>query len=369
MAARCEARELPDVNRSLSLPHAFIERLPLIPERPLARYGITVVLCVVAAWIRWELDAAFPPGYPYLTFFPAVILSSFLFGPRPGILAALICGLFAWYLFIPPRYGLAFDYRTLVSLGFYAGVVVVDIALVHLMQRANARLHLAREEVRELAEERGILAERTQLLFQELQHRVGNNLQMIGAVLSLQMRGLEEPIARRAIANAAGRLQVIGRIQRQLYLADGELVPLDRFVHELSGQVMESSGRDGIACLVAVQPGIVLRPDAAVPVALILSEAIANALEHGLATRNNGTIRVEVRREAEGITLGVEDDGIGLPPDFEPEQAESIGLRISRVLSRQLEADLSLKNLPPDSGSRGARMTLRLPPNRAIPQE
>jgi two-component sensor histidine kinase len=355
---------LPDVNRPARFPTRFLERFPLIPERPLVRYGATVALCLLAFWIRWVLDEAFPPGYPYLTFFPAVILSSFLFGPRPGIVAALICGLFAWCVFIPPRFGFAFDYRTLVSLAFYLGVVVVDIALVHLMQRANARLHLAREEVRKLAEERGVLAERTELLFQELQHRVGNNLQMIGAVLSLQMRGLEEPIARRAIANAAGRLQVIGRIQRRLYQKDGELVPLDRFVHDLSEQVMDSSGRETIVCHVAVESGIVLRPDAAVPVALILSEAIANALEHGLATQDSGLIRIDVRRHGEEVSLTVEDDGIGLPPGFEPDQAESIGLRISRVLSRQLEARLILENVAPESGRSGARMRLHLPPCR-----
>jgi two-component sensor histidine kinase len=357
------------MNRPVLFSTPFIERLPLIPERPLVRYGTTVALCILAAWLRWELDAAFPPGYPYLTFFPAVILSSFLFGPRPGIMAAVICGFFAWYLFIPPRFGLALDYKSLVSLAFYTGVVAVDIALVHLMQRFNARLHLAQEEVRLLAEERGVLAERTELLFQELQHRVGNNLQMIGAVLSLQLRGLEEPTARRAIANAAGRLQVIGRIQRQLYRPDGELVPLDRFVHDLSGQVMDSSGREDIACKVAVEPGIVLRPDAAVPVALILSEAMANALEHGLAARDSGLIRIDVRRQSEGIALSVEDDGAGLAPDFEPDHAESIGLRISRVLSRQLEARLTLENLPCDSGRSGAKMTLHLPPSRFAEEE
>ncbi|WP_324696648.1 sensor histidine kinase [Novosphingobium aerophilum] len=357
------------MNRLSRFQTDFIERLPLIPERPGMRYGVTVALCLLAAWIRWELDAAFPPGYPYLTFFPAVILSSFLFGPRPGVVAAVICGFFAWYLFIPPRFGFAFDSKTLVSLAFYLGVVTVDIALVHLMQSANSRLHVARENVRLLAEERGVLAERTELLFQELQHRVGNNLQMIGAVLSLQMRGLAEPTARRAIANAAGRLQVIGRIQRQLYKSDGELVPLDRFVHELSGQVMDSSGRDDIACKVVVEPGIVLRPDAAVPVALILSEAMANALEHGLAARDTGTIHVQVIRRDEGIALVVEDDGAGLADGFEPDLAESIGLRISRVLSRQLDARMTLENVPPETGRRGARMTLHLPPCRIVRQD
>lgn len=337
----------------------FTERLPLLPDRPLIRYAVTVILCVFAFWLRWALDAAFPPGYPFLTFFPAVILSSFLFGPRPGVVAAVLCGLFAWYVFIPPRTAFAFDHGTLTAMLFYTGVVVVDIALVHFMQAANARLHHAREEVRALAEERRQLAERAELLFQEMQHRVGNNLQMVGAVLSLQMRALTEPVARRALSDAASRLQVIGNIQRQLYHQDGRLVALDRFLGEVCAKTMASSARVGIACSVEAQGGITLRPDSAVPVALIVTEAIANALEHGFPDRESGTITVRLARVEEGVTLQVEDDGRGLPPGFDPVTTQSIGLRISRILSQQLEGRIALEN-----HVGGTRMTLELPLSR-----
>lgn len=318
-----------------------------------------MVLCLVALWLRWALDEAFPPGYPFVSFFPAVILSSFLFGPRPGVVAAIVCGLFAWYVFIPPRMTFEVDGGTITAMLFYTGVVTVDIWLVHLMQAANHRLLAAREEVRQLAEERGQLVERSELLFQEMQHRVGNNLQMVGAVLSLQMRNLTEPTARRALSDAAARLQVIGNIQRQLYRQDGQLVPLDSFLREVASKMMASSARPGITCAVEAEPDIILRPDSAVPVALIVSEAIANALEHGFADRPAGAITLRVARRDHTITLTVEDDGCGLPAGFDPAVTESIGLRISRVLSQQLGAQMALENR--DSG---ACMTLQLPLSR-----
>lgn len=353
----------------------FIERLPLMPERPLLGHVVSLWLCLVALALRWLLEGAFPPGYPFVSFFPAVIVSSFLFGPRPGILAAVVCGFFAWFIFIPPRFSLSWDSHSLVAMGFYTGVVTVDIALVYLMQRANARLLSAREKVRLLAEERGHLADRSEVLFQELQHRVGNNLQMIAAVLSLQLRGLEEPVARRAIADAADRLHVIGRIQRRLYHADGALVPLDNFIAELTRHVMESSGREGIATVLVAEPGVVLRPEASVPVALILNEAIVNALEHGLAERARGTIRIVLHRAGESIALSVEDDGAGLPPGFHAGDGDSVGLSISRALARQIGADYALESAgvdmavggvrkPPQCPLGGARMTLTLPPSR-----
>jgi len=337
----------------------FTQRLPLFADRPALRYGATILLYLLALAARFGADSLFPSGYPFVSFFPAVILSAFLFGARPGVLASVLCGLSAWYFFIFPRYTFATDSPTIMAMLFFWGVCCIDITLVHLMQRANGTLHATQEDVRALADERGQLVERAQVLFQELQHRVGNNLQMVGAVLSLQMRNLAEPSAKKALADAAARLQVIGNIQRQLYRHDGALVPLDVFLEEVSSKVMASSSHAGIRCQVDADEGIVMRPDSAVPMALILSEAIANALEHGFAGRDEGLIAVRVERSQEEIVLTVTDDGAGLPPGFDAASTDSIGLRISRVLSQQLGARHAI-----ETQECGARMTLRVPSSR-----
>ena len=50
------------------------------------------------AWLgRVAVNDLLPPGFPYVTFFPAVVLTAFLFGVRFGSLSALLCGLVAWY--------------------------------------------------------------------------------------------------------------------------------------------------------------------------------------------------------------------------------------------------------------------------------
>jgi two-component sensor histidine kinase len=339
-----------------------IARLPLMQAQPVARMAITIALCLAALAIRWELGRYFPPGYPFVTFFPTVIVSSFLFGKRAGIVAAVLCGLFAWYFFIPPIGRFAFDQASMVAMLFYTGVVAVDIVLIHWMQLANKRLREAREESRRLTEESDRLVARTDLLFQELQHRVGNNLQMVAAVLSMQLRNLEEPAARRAISDAVQRVQVIGSIQRRLYRSNGELVPLDDYVGEVCDQLMISSGRPGIACSVKAATGLVLPPDAAVPMALILAEALANAMEHGFVGRDAGRVDVVLEHEGEQMMLQVRDNGNGLPAQFDIGKADSLGLRISRVLSRQLGATYTLEDAGP-----GCRMRLTLPAARFAP--
>ncbi|WP_374294350.1 sensor histidine kinase [Sphingomonas sp.] len=312
-----------------------LEQLPLLQERQALAYGTALLLSALAWWIRWELDYAFPPGFPYLTFFPAVIITSFLFGRGPGTLSAVICGFLAWYFFIPPIYSFDFTGRTLVALSFYAGVVAVDIGLIHAMQRANQRSS-------RLAAEQQRLAQRTELLFSELQHRVSNNIQMVGAMLSLQQRQVIDPTARLVLADASTKLQLIGRIQRQLYSTAGEQVPLDVFLRDLMADLSAADSKPGIVHQIHAEPGILLAPDAAIPLALIMAEGIANAMEHGFANQEVGVIVVSLARQGEAIELCVLDDGAGLPPNFDLSQSESLGLKVLRSLARQMGAQISI---------------------------
>lgn len=81
-----------------------------------------------------------PPGFPFLTFFPAVILSSFLCGARAGIVCAVFSGVAAWYCFIPPLNSFEIDRSVVTALALFTLVVGVDIFLIHLMQQMIARI-------------------------------------------------------------------------------------------------------------------------------------------------------------------------------------------------------------------------------------
>jgi len=328
----------------------ILEQLPLLGDRRALAYSVALALSAIAWWIRWTLDPAFPPGFPYLTFFPAVIISSFLFGRGPGTLSAIVCGLLAWYFFIPPANSFDFEPRTLVALGFYAGVVAVDIGLVDAMQRANQRSS-------RLAAEQRQLAERTELLFSELQHRVSNNIQMVGAMLSLQQRQVVDPIARMVLADASTKLQLIGRIQRQLYSTTGEQVPLDIFLRDLMADLFAADTKPGIIHRIEAVPGLRLSPDAAIPLALIMAEGIANAMEHGFANREFGQLVVTLTRQDDVIALCVIDDGAGLPPGFDLQGSNSLGLKLVRSLAKQMGAELIVENGP----SAGTILRLTLP--------
>ena len=88
-------------------------------------YALAVVAFLVAFGLRYGLAHWFPPGFPYLTFFPAVVLVAFYAGLRPAILTATLSGLSAWWFWIGPP-GFDLGVATFVAIGFYAFVVNID---------------------------------------------------------------------------------------------------------------------------------------------------------------------------------------------------------------------------------------------------
>lgn len=290
--------------------------------------GVTLLLAILALLIRLVADDLLPPGFPYVTFFPAVILTSFLFGVPLGTISALLCGVFAWYFFIPPTGTMPLHGGAALALGFYVFVVSTDILLVHWMQRANQRFAAERERSRALAETR-------ELLFRELQHRVSNNLQVTAALLTLQKRHVRDESARAALEEASRRVSVIGRISRQLYAADGGLKPLRELLDPLCAEVIDASGKRIVATV--DDGGNALSSDVSVPVALIVAESIANAIEHGVGARDEGRIDIACTRQDDGaLCIDVRDDGAGLPPGFVLQEANSLGLRIATMLAGQI---------------------------------
>lgn len=312
----------------------FVERLPLVLDRPVYSYVLTLLFCAAALLLRFAAEPILPSGYPFVTFFPGVILASFLFGVGPGIFAAVLCGLLSWYFFIPPLHMGGFNPAVAVAMLFYTTVVVVDIMLIHFMQRANLNLAIERERSRALAENR-------ELLFHELQHRVSNNLQVVAAMLSLQRRHVDHDGARHALDNASARLALIGRISRALYDPAGRGQDMRAFLTTLTADVVEASGREDIALAIEVPDGLTLDPNIIVPLALIVAESVNNAIEHGLPDRG-GRIVVTLASHNGALDLRVADDGLGVAPDFQLGAGNSLGLRIANALAAQLGGRFSL---------------------------
>ncbi len=317
-------------------------------RRPAFRWGVAALAFAVALGLRLWLDPLLPPGFPFLTFFPAVIVTAFLCGVRPGVAVAAASFLAAWWFFIPPFGSLRLTGSSLLALGFFAAIAAVDILLIHVMTRALARVQEERERNRRLAESR-------QALFTEMQHRVSNNLLTVAALLAVQARGVPEGPARRALEEAQRRLHLVSRIHRQLHDPDLALVEMPGFLRALTADVLEAAGAQGVRWEVRAQ-ALSLPAEQAIPLALVAAELVANALEHGFGEGRPGTLLVALEATAGRAELLVRDDGAGPPEGFRAEEAGSLGLSVVRQLAAQLGGGFSLAG-----GSAGTEARLRFP--------
>ena len=305
------------------------------------RWSLAVLAWAVALVVRYELEGALPTGFPYLTFFPAILISAYFLGPAQGIFVAIASGVASWYFFIPPLNSFAFSGATAVALMFYAFVAAVEIGLTTLAHRARRALSVEREA-------KEVLAEQRQLMFHELQHRVSNNLSTVSGLLKLQRRLVSDDEARLALDDSVRRIDLVARIMRNLHDPSGQTVDMARFLADTGRDILDSAGVSGRIGLTVEAVPLHVGPDVSVPLGLISTELMANTLEHGFPGDLSGQIGVTLAQgpEAGRAVLRIRDNGQGLPQDFDIETARSLGLSIARQFAKQLGGTLVMERRP-----------------------
>ncbi len=202
--------------------------------------------------------------------------------------------------------------------------------------------------------------EQQELLMQEIHHRVKNNLQIIASLLNLQASRIRLPEAKREFAAARDRVRALATLHRHLY-AHGDLhtINMRSFLHELCDQLLTAMGEsgDGRIKLSIEAPALQISSDQAVPMALIVTEAVSNSARYAFPGGRSGHIRVALSAEDDRARLIIEDDGIGLPDG--PHEAQSgshdgIGLQLIRGFARQLGGSFTLTH------AQGTRYELEL---------
>ena len=170
----------------------------------------------------------------------------------------------------------------------------------------------------------------------EIHHRVKNNLQTVSALLRLQSRRVDDEVAK----NAVRRVASIAIVHETLSNSSTESVAFDEVYDRIVHNAIELSTHK--IHVKKVGTFGTFDSQVATPLALVITELIHNALEHGLA--NSGeNLRVEVSRKVESCEVRVIDDGIGLPQDFKWDQSSNLGLQIVQTLTEnELKGSIEL---------------------------
>ncbi|WP_460801743.1 histidine kinase N-terminal domain-containing protein [Nocardioides pacificus] len=191
----------------------------------------------------------------------------------------------------------------------------------------------------------------------EIHHRVKNNLQTVAALLRLQARRIEAPEAKSALEEAVRRVGSIAIVHETLSHAVSEEVDFDEIADRLGRMVTEVSAAGDQVRVRREGTFAALPSEQATALAMVLTEVLQNAVEHGYGAADDetatGEILVTVRRLVGRLHVTVDDDGAGLPEGFDLDQSTNLGLSIVRTL---VESELGgmLEIGPHSSAAEGA---------------
>ncbi len=213
--------------------------------------------------------------------------------------------------------------------------------------------------------------EMQELLVLEIHHRVKNNLQVVASLLNLQASRIRVPEARAEFQAARDRVRALATLHRHLY-SEGELLSINMrsFLVELCGQLFQAMGEtpgDRID-LVIEAPELRISSDQAVPLALIVTEAVTNSVKYAFPGGRRGHVSIRLLDHDGQLDLLISDDGIGIPAgrvETESGTRDGIGRQLIRGFTRQLGATLAVEE---GEGTRYAvRLAMRPPTPVATP--
>ena len=181
-------------------------------------------------------------------------------------------------------------------------------------------------------------------LLREIHHRVKNNLQITSSLMNMQKRKLTSKEAITAIEDSQARISAIALTHQKIYQEkDSKAVNLRDYLKDLMEyeKKISSSFSYKIEC-----PDISIDLDNAVPLALIISELVTNAVKHAYPdSKKYNELLIDVDRvDNETVSLTISDNGKGLPENFDIDKAEGIGFEIIRALCRQISSKLTFES-------------------------
>jgi two-component sensor histidine kinase len=183
-------------------------------------------------------------------------------------------------------------------------------------------------------------------LLREVHHRVKNNLQIIMSLLRTQLSHLKTDDAKDAIAVSENRVQAIALIHQKLYNTDNMTsISMPDYVAELVNYLSDGLNTDDKKVRFSQSVDLIqIDLSQAVPIGLILNEAITNAIKH-CKNDDNAEIRIKITSQENKETIMIiSDNGKGLPEDFDLSSIKSLGMQMMKGLTRQLKGVFDIQS-------------------------
>lgn len=183
-------------------------------------------------------------------------------------------------------------------------------------------------------------------MMREMNHRIKNNLQLVSSLIDIQAGRIEDKAVRDSLDSLMSRINAISSLHERLYhRADMGTVELDSYLGDLAREIHSSFSRPDALVRLELEPApMVLDVARAIPLGLVTSELVMNALKYAFPAGRAGTVRVSLRRAASVGILAIADDGIGM--DASAHGGDGFGTSLVRSLVSQIEGTIALDTRP-----------------------
>ena len=218
---------------------------------------------------------------------------------------------------------------------------------------AEAEVHASRDRFAALAAER-------EVLLREVNHRVGNSLQIIASLLHLQANSSEDPDVKAALTNAMGRVAAVAQVHRRLYTSqDLKTVMLNQYLEALLEDLRRSAEGNRMSRLSFTAQQVEIDPDRAVAIGIIVNELVMNAVKYAYPD-GPGAIEVDLRDAPQSLQLVIADHGVGYQAKQDP-RSTGMGQHIVNAMATKLDAKVER-----DPAHSGTRIVLNIPRPKVV---
>lgn len=251
-----------------------------------------------------------------------------------------------------------------IMIGFALLIIIVALLIILYInkQRANRELEVNRKELdqknaflEKVNTDKDKLLKEKEWLLKEVHHRVKNNLQMVTSLLYSQAVYLEDSAAKLAVNDSLRRMQAMSLIHQKLYQDQNtSVIAMPEYINDLVKYLHDSFDEENKISFEQDIQNLQLDVSQAIPLGLIVTESIVNALKYAFLNEQKGVVKIAFQEDGQDhLELTISDNGVGLPADFDTLEHNSLGLDLMQGLAKQLNGELEIRN------SNGVHITLK----------
>lgn len=241
------------------------------------------------------------------------------------------------------------QFRNSAVIGSILLSIVIVLVINALRQKRKSNLNLNQKK-QEIENKNKLLAEalnEKEALLKEIHHRVKNNLQIVSSLLNIQTEYSQDARILGAVHESQSRVKAMALIHQLLYQEESfTRINFENYLKQLTKTLEGIFKKNDCKVITEIHAEkVALDIDTSIPLGLIVTELVSNAYKYAFNDSKQGHIKVSLSEKTEHqFELVVTDDGPGMPDNFNLEKTNSMGLKLVKLLSDQIDGELSFQN-------------------------